>query len=106
MDGCRSTLDWQYLSDQRSEPTGITIVSASGTTAAVKVNMVHRRCKVARPNTYMLSTGEFGRISEKKQKERIAMYNSYAVEGKMKDSIRTSFRWVKNKYSTFVHGYY
>ncbi|KAK3188927.1 hypothetical protein Dsin_028488 [Dipteronia sinensis] len=42
---------------------------------------------------------------EIKRQRRIVKYKSYAVEGKMKASIRSGFRWVKNKYCQLVHGY-
>ncbi|KAK2644954.1 hypothetical protein Ddye_020149 [Dipteronia dyeriana] len=42
---------------------------------------------------------------EIKRQKRIVKYKSYAVEGKMKASIRNGFRWVKNKYCQLVHGY-
>ncbi|KAL3508148.1 hypothetical protein ACH5RR_033530 [Cinchona calisaya] len=38
-------------------------------------------------------------------KKRIATYKAYAVESKIKASVRKSFSWMKNKYTYFVHGY-
>lgn len=42
---------------------------------------------------------------EVKRQTRVVKYKAYAVEGKMKASIRNSLRWVKNKYCQLVHGY-
>lgn len=42
---------------------------------------------------------------EVKRQRRVVKYKAYAVEGKMKASIRNSLRWVKNKYYQLVHGY-
>ena len=42
---------------------------------------------------------------ESKRKKRIAKYKVYAVEGKVKATIRKSIRWIKNKCSQIVHGY-
>lgn len=120
MDEYRSTTNWSYTSDQRLEPirtTATTAAAAAAITTAVVVkannpNLIYRRRNVSRtttvtssPPSYMLSTGQYGKISEKKRKERIMSYNAYAIEGKMKASIRSTFRWVKNKYSSIVHGY-
>ncbi|OIW12562.1 hypothetical protein TanjilG_04726 [Lupinus angustifolius] len=37
---------------------------------------------------------------EIKRKKRIKAYNVFTVEGKLKTSVRNSFKWIKNK---FVH---
>lgn len=54
--------------------------------------------------SYALSSWQRGN-SDVKRKQRIMSYKSCAIEGKVKASIRNSFRWVKNKYSSIVHGY-
>lgn len=41
---------------------------------------------------------------EMKRRKRIAKYKSYAIEGKVKASIRNGMRWIKNKCSQIVHG--
>ncbi|CAI9119014.1 OLC1v1020663C1 [Oldenlandia corymbosa var. corymbosa] len=40
-----------------------------------------------------------------RRKQRIASYKAYAVESKLKNSVRSGFRWMKNKYTYIVHGY-
>ncbi|RYR47298.1 hypothetical protein Ahy_A07g033239 isoform D [Arachis hypogaea] len=41
---------------------------------------------------------------ELQRKKRVASYKMYSVEGKVKRSLRNSFRWLKNKYSKVVYG--
>ncbi|XP_058775605.1 uncharacterized protein LOC131649875 [Vicia villosa] len=42
--------------------------------------------------------------SEIKRKKRIKSYNVLAVEGKLKSSVRNSFKWIKNKLSDVRYG--
>ncbi|GAB2267731.1 hypothetical protein Dimus_002713 [Dionaea muscipula] len=43
---------------------------------------------------------------ELQRKKRVASYKVYTVEGKMKGSFRKSFRWLKDRYSHMVHGWW
>ncbi|XP_077210248.1 uncharacterized protein LOC143845722 [Tasmannia lanceolata] len=43
---------------------------------------------------------------ELQRKKRVASYKVYAVEGKMKGSFRKSFRWLKDRYSQIVYGWW
>ncbi|KAK7349268.1 hypothetical protein VNO77_06501 [Canavalia gladiata] len=43
---------------------------------------------------------------ELQRKKRVAGYKIYAVEGKMKGSLRKSLRWIKNTYTQAVHGWW
>lgn len=43
---------------------------------------------------------------ELQRKKRIASYKVYDVEGKMKGSVRKSFRWIKNTCSQVVYGWW
>ena len=36
---------------------------------------------------------------ELKRKQRVATYNMYSLEGKLKKSLRKSFKWIKNRFS-------
>ncbi|KAG6401200.1 hypothetical protein SASPL_138048 [Salvia splendens] len=40
---------------------------------------------------------------EVKRRKRVAGYNMYAVQGKLKSSLRSSFKWIKSK---FIENYY
>ncbi|KAG4917267.1 hypothetical protein AAZX31_02G014000 [Glycine max] len=42
---------------------------------------------------------------ESKRRKRIAKYNVYAVEGKVKATLRDGIRWIKHTCSRIVHGY-
>ncbi|XP_030528186.1 uncharacterized protein LOC115739303 [Rhodamnia argentea] len=42
--------------------------------------------------------------AESKRRKRVVRYKAYGTEGKIKASIGSSFRWIKNKYSELVHG--
>ncbi|KAE8676016.1 hypothetical protein F3Y22_tig00111640pilonHSYRG00271 [Hibiscus syriacus] len=44
--------------------------------------------------------------SEFHRKRRVASYKMYSVEGKVKGSLRRSFRWLKHKYTQVVYGWW
>ncbi|KAF3968233.1 hypothetical protein CMV_007855 [Castanea mollissima] len=41
---------------------------------------------------------------ELKRKKRIASYNVFTMEGKLKSNVRSSFKWIKNKFSDIRYG--
>ncbi|KAL2545034.1 hypothetical protein Fot_14267 [Forsythia ovata] len=43
---------------------------------------------------------------EFQRKKRVASYKVYTVEGKVKGSLRKSFRWFKDRYSQVVYGWW
>ncbi|URD99046.1 hypothetical protein MUK42_36836 [Musa troglodytarum] len=43
---------------------------------------------------------------ELQRKKRVAGYKAYAVEGKMKGSLRSSFRWLKDRCTQVVYGWW
>ncbi|KAI3701827.1 hypothetical protein L6452_27194 [Arctium lappa] len=43
---------------------------------------------------------------EFQRKKRVASYKVYSVEGKVKGSFRKSFRWLKDKYTHVVYGWW
>lgn len=43
---------------------------------------------------------------ELQRKKRVAGYKVYAVEGKVKGSFRKSFRWLKDRYTQVVYGWW
>ncbi|XP_028807044.1 uncharacterized protein LOC114761776 [Neltuma alba] len=43
---------------------------------------------------------------ELQRKKRVASYKMYSVEGKVKGSLRKSFRWLKDKYSRVIYGWW
>nr|XP_004495923.1 uncharacterized protein LOC101510036 [Cicer arietinum] len=43
--------------------------------------------------------------AQTKRRKRIARYKVYAVEGKVKATLRSGIRWIKHTCSRIVHGY-
>ncbi|KAM7277036.1 hypothetical protein ACFE04_018902 [Oxalis oulophora] len=43
---------------------------------------------------------------EFQRKKRVASYKMYSVEGKVKGTFRRSFRWLKDRYTKVVYGWY
>ncbi|XP_075096484.1 uncharacterized protein LOC142174563 [Nicotiana tabacum] len=43
---------------------------------------------------------------ELQRKRRVVGYKAYAMEGKMKGSLRKSFRWIKDTCNHVVHGWW
>ncbi|XVF37239.1 hypothetical protein REPUB_Repub19eG0129400 [Reevesia pubescens] len=41
---------------------------------------------------------------ELKRKKRIAVYNVFTTEGKLKSSVRNNFKWIKCKFSDVGYG--
>ncbi|GKV11955.1 hypothetical protein SLE2022_161940 [Rubroshorea leprosula] len=42
---------------------------------------------------------------ELQRKKRVASYKVYSVEGKLKGSLKKSFRWLKDRYTRVVYGW-
>ncbi|EOX92335.1 Uncharacterized protein TCM_001296 [Theobroma cacao] len=40
---------------------------------------------------------------ELKRRKRVASYNMYSMEGKLKSSLRNSFKWIKTKFVGNLH---
>ncbi|XP_073063944.1 uncharacterized protein [Primulina eburnea] len=43
---------------------------------------------------------------ELQRKKRVAGYKAYGMEGKMKGSLRKSFKWIKDACNQVVHGFW
>ncbi|KAL0327466.1 UNVERIFIED_CONTAM: hypothetical protein Sangu_1824600 [Sesamum angustifolium] len=43
---------------------------------------------------------------EFQRKKRVASYKVYSVEGKVKGTFRKSFRWLKDRYTQVVYGWW
>ncbi|KAL3844254.1 hypothetical protein ACJIZ3_001657 [Penstemon smallii] len=43
---------------------------------------------------------------ELQRKRRVASYKAYSVEGKVKGSFRKSFRWLKDRYTQVLYGWW
>uniref|UniRef100_J3LAZ9 Uncharacterized protein n=1 Tax=Oryza brachyantha TaxID=4533 RepID=J3LAZ9_ORYBR len=49
-------------------------------------------------------SGSFVDDAELQRRKRLVAYKAYDVEGKVKDSVRRSVKWIKGKYSRAVDG--
>lgn len=43
---------------------------------------------------------------EFQRKKRVASYKMYSVEGKVKGTFRKSFRWIKDRYTQVMYGWW
>ncbi|GAB2228980.1 hypothetical protein Droror1_Dr00023114 [Drosera rotundifolia] len=55
--------------------------------------------------TVVSSVKTWFRNPEMKRKKRVAKYKIYAMEGKVKNSFKKGYRWLKKKCHRIVHGY-
>ncbi|CAN0878063.1 hypothetical protein LINGRAHAP2_LOCUS12262 [Linum grandiflorum] len=62
-----------------------------------------REAKVRKKQGSTAKTTKFD--PETAKRKRVASYNAYAMEGKVKGSLRKSFRWVKDACNLAVHGW-
>lgn len=53
-----------------------------------------------RSNSYSFNGPSVTNDSELKRKRRVAAYNVFTVERKIQSSVRNSFKWIKNKFSS------
>lgn len=82
--------------------------------AAAPTSMQDLRCYSANYAQQKKGRSTFGKTSkswsftdpELQRKKRVAGYKAYSVEGKMKGSLRKSFRWIKNTYTQVVYGWW
>ncbi|CAL1376569.1 unnamed protein product [Linum trigynum] len=51
------------------------------------------------------SWGKMNFDPELQRKKRVVSYKAYAMEGKMKGSLKKSFRWIKDACNQVVHGW-
>merc|ERR1711915_304634 len=63
---------------------------------------------VAKSQSSSSSSSKFWGINdpEVKRKKRVASYKVYTVEGKVKGPFRKGFRWLKDKYTEIVYGWW
>lgn len=120
------TSHWSLTLDHRFQPVRAAKIQNNNNNSIYRVpdsssnnnNIVKAIYRVSNPSrksreltttsstsSFALSTRQQRGDSDVKRKQRISSYKAYAVEGKIKASVRKSFRWMKNKYTSFVHGY-
>ncbi|KAL8047578.1 hypothetical protein ABFX02_07G008900 [Erythranthe guttata] len=112
--GYPSSASSYWSTNQRFEPTRTTATTTASAIKANNPNLVYR-VRNSSPSTAVVTSpipsssswaySKYDKKSEVKRKRRIISYKAYVVEGKVKASIRSTFRFIKNKYSSIVHGY-
>ncbi|KAL5559465.1 hypothetical protein UlMin_035676 [Ulmus minor] len=99
-----------YYGQPSRAPSGLEIRSYSASYAQTQMgNTNNREMKIKK------GKGTFGSSSSKswnfgdpefQRKRRVATYKMYSVEGKVKGSFRKSFRWLKDKYTQVLYGWW
>ncbi|TMX03968.1 hypothetical protein EJD97_012727 [Solanum chilense] len=68
----------------------------------------YKEVKMKRSKSKVISSSSLKNWSfndpEMQRKKRVVGYKAYGVEGKMKVSLRKSFKWIKNTCNHVVHG--
>lgn len=74
---------------------------------SVQQNQPNKEVKMKKAKSSIGSTSKSWSFKdpELQRKTRVAGYKVYAVEEKMKGSLRKSFRWIKNTYTQVVYGW-
>ncbi|CAA7029992.1 unnamed protein product [Microthlaspi erraticum] len=67
---------------------------------ATTENDLKKEKSIARSKSWGITDPELQR------KKRVASYKMYSVEGKVKGSFRKSFRWLKQRYTQVVYGWW
>lgn len=57
-----------------------------------------------RSNSYNFNGPCSSEEPELRRKKRIASYNAYTTEGKVKSSVKNSFKWIKSKFTDIRYG--
>ncbi|OVA04461.1 Protein of unknown function DUF3511 [Macleaya cordata] len=81
--------------------------SASYTSSVPQTQMGNKEIKLKKGKNGGSSSKSWSfNDPELQRKKRVASYKVYAVEGKMKGSFRKSFRWLKDRYTQVVNGWW
>ncbi|KAK4719141.1 hypothetical protein R3W88_017479 [Solanum pinnatisectum] len=71
-------------------------------------NNDYKEVKMKRSKSKVISSSSLKNWSfndpEMQRKKRVVGYKAYGVEGKMKGTLRKSFKWIKNTCNHVVHG--
>ncbi|XP_054795119.1 uncharacterized protein LOC129303804 [Prosopis cineraria] len=90
-------------------PGPYAIRSYSTSYAQTQMGSIHRDLKLKKGKS--ISGSSFSKSwsfkdPELQRKKRVASYKMYSVEGKVKGSLRKSFRWLKDRYSRVIYGWW
>lgn len=101
-------------SNPSSNPTGLQDLrcySASYATSSTAANNGHMeiskdvKLKKGKSANGSISKSWSFNDPELQRKKRVASYKVYTVEGKVKGSLKKSFRWFKDRYTQVVYGW-
>ncbi|XP_029129514.1 uncharacterized protein LOC114914879 [Cajanus cajan] len=75
--------------------------------SSVHPTQTHNDAKFKKGKSTNASTSKTWTFSdpELQRKKRVASYKVYAVEGKLKGSLRKSFKWLKDRCNRVVYGW-
>ncbi|GAA0154705.1 hypothetical protein Leryth_010450 [Lithospermum erythrorhizon] len=105
---------YNYVKDKQSTtPNGtkdLRCYSASYATSSSVENdipQMQKEVKFKKGKSMNGSTSKSWNLNdpEMKRKRRVASYKVYTVEGKMKGSLRKSFRWIKHRCTQLINGW-
>ncbi|KAH7547143.1 uncharacterized protein LOC107425239 [Ziziphus jujuba] len=79
----------------------------AGSCANSQPNQIVKELKIKKGKSSIGSTSKSWSFNdpELQRKKRVAGYKAYSLEGKMKGSLRKSFRWIKNTYTQVIYGW-
>ncbi|KAK4337916.1 hypothetical protein RND71_042403 [Anisodus tanguticus] len=85
-----------------SEPNGFRCYSASSSSNNTQMELSAKKGKSS--NGSVSKSWSFN-DPELQRKKRVASYKVYSVEGKVKGSMKKSFRWIKERCTKVVYGW-
>ncbi|GAV84926.1 DUF3511 domain-containing protein [Cephalotus follicularis] len=114
---CRDVRDMQIESyygggeGGRVAPTGMQDLrcysSSYAAGSCAQPNQLGKELKIKKIKSTAGSSSKSWNLNdpELQRKKRVASYKVYTVEGKMKGSLRKSFKWIKDTYTQVVYGW-
>ncbi|XP_077252458.1 uncharacterized protein LOC143891832 [Tasmannia lanceolata] len=100
---------WMQMGSYKTMPvSGYDLRSYSTSYASAQQTHIPKQIKLKKVKTTGSSSSKIWNLKdpEFQRKKRVASYKLYAVEGKMKGSFRKSFRWLKNRYTQMLYGFW
>ncbi|CAH9085676.1 unnamed protein product [Cuscuta epithymum] len=96
------------MKDIRSYSTSYAYTSSSSSDTGYnkEEKMKKSKSRVSAMGSFGSKSGSWKSLNdpELQRKKRVVGYKVYSVEGKMKGSLRKSFRWIKNTCTQVVYG--
>lgn len=90
-----TAVDQMYVARSRGQPPSRRIVC-----------MKKRKSSSNNSASLIFSVKSWYNNSEQKRKRRMTKYKIYAMEGKVKKSLKKCYNWIKKQCFHIVHGYY